>query len=450
MVKIEQQIAKCDEILIKCGMQDKIPQLRRELAQMGYLLAMVDGALDSVELITLNNILLTQYNQNNIRERFFEDVMSEDCYLNKVPEIVRLVTEKEKASQFGMQGMLVHAREFCNLFKQFGSTIISCNGVQLRYESAALDVFVTRMVNYVKQRELQEDVVAHKKVIHHDDFVIEDGDMGQKVEEQLREVDAMIGLESVKKEVHNLVNFMRVKKLRESRGLEVPNLSMHLVFSGNPGTGKTTIARKLAEIYNTLGVLETGVLVETDRTGLVAGYMGQTAEKVQNVVDQAKGGILFIDEAYSLAAGKMEGDFGQEAIDTLLKLMEDKRDELVVIVAGYPEPMEEFLNSNPGLRSRFNKFINFENYSTMELYEIFHQMCTENDYRFDDSLQEKVLYYIQKMIASKGKDFANAREMRNYFEKVITAQANRIVAQGSGSITQLQTITAEDLDCGYV
>ncbi|MBR1931191.1 MAG: AAA family ATPase, partial [Lachnospiraceae bacterium] len=310
MVTIEQQIAKCERVLMQYGLGEELGTFRSELIRMGYLIAMVDGELDKAELVTINNLFLTRYSQEGLKERFYEDCQAEDCFLNRVPQIIQMVAEKEKAEQLGMQGMLLHAREICNGFKQFGSVIISCNGSRLRYEVAALDRFVAAIIAYIKQVEVREDsLVEEKSEKTANDFMIEETDAQQDIEELLKEVDDLIGLQSVKKEIHNLVNFVRIKQLRESRGFEVPTMSMHLVFTGNPGTGKTTIARKLAEIYKVLGVLENGVMIETDRAGMVAGYMGQTAAKVQEVVEKAKGGILFIDEAYTLVNGA-EGDFG--------------------------------------------------------------------------------------------------------------------------------------------
>lgn len=270
-------------------------------------------------------------------------------------------------------------------------------------------------------------------------------DDSAQLRELLEEIDGMIGLDGVKKEIHNLVNLLQVQRMREARGLKYPVMSNHLVFTGNPGTGKTTVARKIASIYKCLGILENGHLVETDRAGMVAGYMGQTAEKVNEVAEKAMGGVLFIDEAYTLSNYKMEGDFGQEAIDTLLKIMEDKRDNLVVIVAGYPTPMEEFLDSNPGLRSRFNKHIQFEDYSVSQLNEIFHLMCESQDYKVAPDAENELLLNIGQMVAGSKDNFANAREIRNYFEQVVSRQANRIMTQSSDDMDYLITIEKEDL-----
>ena len=218
---------------------------------------------------------------------------------------------------------------------------------------------------------------------------------------------------------------------------------MHLVFSGNPGTGKTTVARILAEVYHELGVLSRGHLVEVDRAGLVAGYVGQTAIKTQEKIDEARGGILFIDEAYTLA--KDGQDFGQEAIDTLLKAMEDNRGDLIVIVAGYSDRMEDFLNSNPGLRSRFNKFVEFKDYNPNELYEIFQSLCEQNGFAYDDASEQYLRDFFGKLYENREENFANGRTVRNFFENVMSRQADRIATElDSLTDAELMEFTIED------
>lgn len=260
----------------------------------------------------------------------------------------------------------------------------------------------------------------------------------------ISELNSLIGLESVKKDVTSLSNFIKMKQMREAKGLKAPSISYHCVFTGNPGTGKTTVARILASIFKELGILKRGHLVETDRSGLVAEYVGQTAVKTNKIIDSALDGVLFIDEAYTLVGG--QNDYGMEAIATLLKRMEDERDRLIVILAGYPDEMEDFINSNPGLRSRFNRYIFFPDYSSTELLEIFHLSVTKNEYVItadaDDYLKKKLDHVVQ----NKRKDFGNARYVRNYFESAIEHQANRLASDVDLTPEKLSELTIEDIE----
>ena len=265
----------------------------------------------------------------------------------------------------------------------------------------------------------------------------------EKIEDLQAELDSYIGLEAVKKEVRNLINMVTVYQMREKNGLPTTELSLHMVFSGNPGTGKTTIARMMARVYHSLGILSKGQLVEVDRSGLVAGYVGQTAIKTRKVIEKAMGGVLFIDEAYALN-GKSENDFGQEAIDTLLKAMEDNRDDLIVIVAGYIELMQEFIRSNPGLESRFNRFLHFPDYSIDEMIAIFDMRCEQNGYTLAEDARP-LLREVIKLESADVKSFGNARGIRNLFERAVTAQANRLAMDSGITKKDLMMFTTDDI-----
>ena len=257
----------------------------------------------------------------------------------------------------------------------------------------------------------------------------------ESIEDLQAELESYIGLEAVKQEVKNLINMVKVHQMREANGLPTTDLSLHMVFSGNPGTGKTTIARLMARIYHALGILSGGQLVEVDRSGLVAGYVGQTALKTSKVIEKALGGVLFIDEAYALNGGG-DNDFGQEAIDTILKAMEDHREDLVVIVAGYDDLMEDFIHSNPGLESRFNRFLPFADYSLDEMMDIFATQCKKGAYELESGAEEQVRAFIREE-NTDGISFGNARGVRNLFERILVQQANRLAS--------LETVTREDL-----
>ena len=307
--------------------------------------------------------------------------------------------------------------------------------------------FTTRVVGYRGQAQSNADVQSAPQPLPFQppSRVVEPEPAGESPDalDTATELKALVGLAGVKREIVTFRNFLRVQSVRKSKGLSVPPTSYHLVFSGNPGTGKTTIARIIARIFKELGILSKGHLVETSRADLVAGYMGQTAIKTNKVIDSALDGVLFIDEAYTLSRSA-ENDFGQEAIDTLLKRMEDDRDRLVVIIAGYTDEIKEFVNSNPGLASRFNRYIDFPDYTESELAEIFRHMVAKYDYTLNAAAETALKRCIAKAVQNKDARFGNGRFVRNLFEKAIERQANRLAADADLSKANVGELDAAD------
>lgn len=259
------------------------------------------------------------------------------------------------------------------------------------------------------------------------------------------ELNSLIGLENVKKEIEGLVTFNKIQKVRENLGLKKTNRTMHMAFLGNPGTAKTTVARIVGNMYRSLGLLSKGHFIEASRTDLIAEYQGQTAIKVKRIIQKAIGGVLFIDEAYSITENDKSDSYGRECLTELTKALEDYRSDLVVIVAGYEDQMNQFFNSNPGLKSRFNYFIHFKDYSVEELLEIFLYICSENDYLISKEAQDKVKNIFQKSINEKDNLKSNGRLARNIFDSVVMNQAKRLARAQSFSKETLQLITSEDI-----
>ena len=288
--------------------------------------------------------------------------------------------------------------------------------------------------------EIKSEGVDDKEKAEDDTLVVKEALENDPYEE----LNSLIGLESVKEEVRSLANYVKVQKQREEKGLKNPKLSYHLVFTGSPGTGKTTVARIVARIYKDLGILKKGHLVETDRSGLIGQYVGQTAPRVNEMCDSALNGVLFIDEAYAITQGS-EQDYGDEAVATLLKRMEDDRDRLVVIVAGYTNEMKQFIASNPGLQSRFNKYINFPDYTPEELYDIFLMYLRKNEYTISEEASVFLKKRLQYVVETKDRNFGNARYVRNVFEKAIQNQANRLASATNSSAEELTQLKLEDI-----
>jgi len=274
---------------------------------------------------------------------------------------------------------------------------------------------------------------------------VQNTEKDEKIEDVLAELEAFTGMDGIKRDVKSLINLLKIQKQRQNQGLSVVKPSLHMVFTGPPGTGKTTVARVMGRVFKALGVLEKGHIIETDRSGLVAGYVGQTAIKVDEVVQKSLNGILFIDEAYTLSPSDGQDSFGQEAIDTLLKRMEDNRDSLVVIVAGYEEEMQRFIESNPGFKSRFNKYISFDDYKPDELIEIFKSIVQKNKYIASNELITLLQSKFTDLYNSRTKSFGNGRVVRNLFEKIVENQSNRLASIDKAyTDNDLQTLLAVD------
>jgi AAA lid domain/ATPase family associated with various cellular activities (AAA) len=339
------------------------------------------------------------------------------------------------------------SERLARLGAQIGHVVAALDLVPTRTELAAVEVYrnTVKRVASEQQRQApgpQPQAAAGTTPAPAPPVAAEAQPEARPLEELLAELDDLVGLADVKQEVRLVTNLLRVEKMRRDRGLPVIEHSHHLIFTGNPGTGKTTVARLVAQIYRTLGVVEQGHLVEADRSTLVAGFVGQTAPRVVAAFDRAEGGVLLIDEAYSLARGG-DDDFGKEAIDTLVKLVEDRRDRLVVILAGYPDEMGTLVDANPGMGSRFPKTIHFPDYSDDELVAIFESLGAEGRYTLDDGARTA----LKAVLATwpRGRGFGNGRLARNLFEAAVANQATRLVALASPTDAELTTLTAPDI-----
>ena len=440
---IKEQIDKClgmaDEIEKAGIIKDVIyttfrENVRYEMLKFLAYLADLDDYFTSAESKFIEDNVGFKATQGMLRSVVSNEKLRSADYREKAPFALKYFILSDAGGKMATGKR--RAITLINTFRNLGQEFIASNEVTAEKEISCLTAYIGMMEKYAAEFGLLSAKGSVKTVETEK----------KSIEESLEQLNALIGLENVKSDVNSIVNLMRVRKIREEQGMKQPSVSKHLVFSGNPGTGKTTVARMLAGIYHSLGALSKGHLVEVDRSGLVSGYIGQTATRVMEVVNQSLGGILFIDEAYTLTSKKGEGDFGQEAVDTLLKAMEDNRDDLVVIVAGYTDLMEEFLDSNPGLRSRFNKFIKFDDYSPKQLLDITKLQAKNQDYVLSEEAKAKALEYFENRCAEKPDNFANARDARNYLERAMAKQAGRIVKIENVSKEVLMTIEAEDLE----
>jgi len=388
-----------------------------------------DGGFSKEETEFANDVLGFRYSSKEYRD-FYVNLNISKKFQNSVPDSYTVFVTEEQKSNFAAKTSV--AQTIADFYRILGICFVSA-------DHNATESEVYRLTEYIVF--LRSDGQAQASA----QGVVEADSEARDIDEVLGEMDQLVGLEEVKKDVRSLINLIKIRKIREERGIKQTPMSLHLVFSGNPGTGKTTVARLLSEIYKSIGLLSKGHLYETDRSGLVAGYVGQTALKVTDAIEKSLGGVLFIDEAYALTMNVQGNDFGQEAIATLIKQMEDHRDDLVVIVAGYTDLMEEFLNSNPGMKSRFNKFIYFADYDVDELMGILALNLSKMQLVFSKKAESYSREFFEERVASKGANFANGRDVRNFFERALTNQANRLSEINEISDEMLGTLIYADV-----
>lgn len=401
--------------------------IRADLFFIAGHFANLDGSVSDNEAAFAQDIqiFLGQTSFENLSHQNYREMMQD--LIKKYPDsyqVLEVPGDVELLQIYDRANGTDYATQAKSMYFRFAEAIIKADGNISEKEEIALSKYRELLFNFRLKDELEEQQnnQTHNEIY----FESKAESQPKNLDDLLNELNSFVGLNRVKNDVTQLVNFLKVQQMREAKGMAVQPLSRHLVFYGNPGTGKTTVARLLSQIYKSLGILSKGHLVETDRAGLVAGYVGQTALKVREVVGEAVGGVLFIDEAYALSTGG-DNDFGREAIDTLLKMMEDNRDDLIVVVAGYTDKMSAFLQTNPGLRSRFNKYLEFEDYTPEQLVEIFELFCKNSGYKLASSTHDDLIRLFSVLYETRDETFGNGRLARNLYEMTINNQANRIV-----------------------
>ncbi|MDD5988031.1 MAG: AAA family ATPase [Bacteroidales bacterium] len=388
-----------------------------------------------------NDHKLDYWDFSNQTEHFYQEMG--DIYYNAVMKGVGMNKDAD-VDYFGLyifrSSGYDHEEDYLRFMYRFASLVAKANG-NISTEEATILKEIQSQINEICN---QKNTAETQQVQTEDKKKQTALQQAEPAKPALEQLDELIGLEGVKAEIHKLHNYVKIQRKREACGMQSVPLAVHCVFTGNPGTGKTTVARILAEIFKDLGLLKKGHLVETDRSGLVAEYVGQTAVKTNKIIDSALDGVLFIDEAYTLASGG-SNDYGHEAVATLLKRMEDNRDRLIVIIAGYKDEMQKFIDMNPGLQSRFTRYINFEDYNALALARIFHLNAKRYGYTLSPDADRQLNTVLTDMVLHKDEHFGNAREVRNLFEQTLQHQADRLIGIENVSEHDLSTIEAEDI-----